>query len=159
MFSRLEVKASTGATRKGARDRAARRERPGSRATPCAMGSPAERVSLTKRLRSRSKCSRGILGPEAGNRSSRSWRIVRLTRNSRSCAFTQKSKTLAAFDRYERRALSKRDRALRALRLHWAARLREPPELVGPPRPEDRARRNLFIDSPVRLELSAILSA
>jgi hypothetical protein len=74
-------------------------------------------------------------------------------------AFAQKSKTLAAFDRYERRALSKRDRALRALRLHRAARLREPAELVGPPRPQDRTRSNLFIDSPVRLELSAILSA
>src|SRR5262245_39379733 len=50
-------------------------------------------------------------------------------------AFARKAKTLAAFDRYERRALSRRDRALRKLRRLQRKRAR-PIEEVGPPRPK-----------------------
>jgi hypothetical protein len=49
-------------------------------------------------------------------------------------AFTLKSKTLSAFDRYERRALSRRNRALRGLRIIQISRH----EKVGPPRPRQR---------------------
>jgi len=50
-------------------------------------------------------------------------------------AFARKAKTLAAFDRYERRALSRRTRALRKLRRLRRERVR-PIEEVGPPRPK-----------------------
>jgi hypothetical protein len=50
-------------------------------------------------------------------------------------AFARKAKTLAACDRYERRALARRNRALRTLRRLQRARAR-PIEPVGPPRPK-----------------------
>ncbi len=72
-------------------------------------------------------------------------------------AFAQKSKTLAAFDRYERRALARRNRALRELLLVRVARLREPPEPVGPPQAKDTVRSNPFVQDLMRLELRTIL--
>jgi len=72
-------------------------------------------------------------------------------------AFAQKAKTLAAFDRYERRALSRRNRALRELRLLQrleAAGRKKQAEQVGPPRPRARTRRNPFDQVVVRLGLS-----
>jgi hypothetical protein len=81
----------------------------------------------------------------------------RSQRERATVAFAQKSNTLKAFDRYERRALAKRNRALRELRLARAARLKEPPELVGPPRPKETGRGNPFVQDLVRLHLHSIL--
>jgi hypothetical protein len=58
-------------------------------------------------------------------------------------AFALKSTTLSAFDRYERRALARRNRALRNLRLMQRARQRAA-EQPGPARPRQRTRNVKF---------------
>jgi hypothetical protein len=68
-------------------------------------------------------------------------------------AFARKAKTLAAFDRYERRALSRRNRALRNLRRLQRAR---PIEEVGPPRPK-RPRSYPFDQRVARLHLGEVI--
>ena len=77
-------------------------------------------------------------------------------------AFAQKAKTLAAFDRYERRALSRRNRALRELRVAerlYALRIKKFEERVGPPRPKPRPRYYPFVEWALQLELSGLLKA
>ena len=55
-------------------------------------------------------------------------------------AFAGKAEVLMACERYERRAISRRNRALRALaRLQRELRREEAVELVGPPRPKSSA--------------------
>jgi hypothetical protein len=70
-------------------------------------------------------------------------------------AFARKAKTLTAFDRYERRALSRRNRALRNLRRLQQKRAR-PIEQVGPPRPKP-ARPYPFDQRVLRLRLSEVI--
>jgi len=61
-------------------------------------------------------------------------------------AFMRKSKMLAAFDRYERRAASRRNRLLRKLRmLQELPRRRAAVERVGPPRPREHLREMPFL--------------
>lgn len=67
-------------------------------------------------------------------------------------AFMRKSKMLAAFDRYERRAASRRNRLLRKLRmLQELHRRRAAVERVGPPRPREHLREMPFVEDVVRL--------
>src|SRR5262249_29228347 len=69
-------------------------------------------------------------------------------------AFMRKSKMLAAFDRYERRAASRRNRLLRKLRmLQELHRRRAAVERVGPPRPREHLREMPFVEDVVRLEI------
>jgi hypothetical protein len=56
-------------------------------------------------------------------------------------AFAANCKTLVAFDRYERRACARRNRALRQLRVMQAPRLKTPVEPVGPRLPTRPRRR------------------
>src|SRR5262245_22716528 len=73
-----------------------------------------------------------------------------------SLAFEQQAKTLAAFDRYERRALARRNRALRKLRRleRRAAKERLKP---GPPRPKPkRSRDNPYEQDVLTLILGVI---
>jgi hypothetical protein len=70
-------------------------------------------------------------------------------------AFARKAKTLAAFDRYERRALSRRNRALRKLRQLQRERAR-PIEQVGPPRPKP-PRPHPFDQRVARLRVNEVI--
>jgi hypothetical protein len=75
-------------------------------------------------------------------------------------AFMRKSKTLAAFDRYERRATSSRNRLLRKLRaLQEFHRRQKSVELVGPPRPRQRSRGLPFAEHVWRLEIHQVVKA
>src|SRR5262245_4657001 len=69
-------------------------------------------------------------------------------------AFIRKSKTLAAFDRYERRAMSSRNRLLRELRA-----LQEPAEPVGPPRPKERSTTSPFVENGCKLDIHRVVKA
>jgi hypothetical protein len=69
-------------------------------------------------------------------------------------AFICKSKTLAAFDRYERRAMSSRNRLLRELRA-----LQEPVECVGPPRPKQRRDASPFVQKVWKLGIHRLVKA
>jgi hypothetical protein len=80
-------------------------------------------------------------------------------------AFNRNSKTLAAFDRYERRLFAKRNRSLRRLdrlqaaeerslaaeRREWFA------EEVGPRLPKERGRRSPFVEPVAELRLSDLM--
>jgi hypothetical protein len=75
-------------------------------------------------------------------------------------AFAGKTKILMACERYERRAISRRNRALRALaKLQRKLRREEAAELVGPPRPKSRlARLNPFREEDVlRLDVEQVM--
>jgi hypothetical protein len=75
-------------------------------------------------------------------------------------AFMRKSKTLAAFDRYERRATSSRNRLLRKLRaLQDLRRRQESVELVGPPRPREPFRVVPFVENVLGLEIHRVVKA
>lgn len=75
-------------------------------------------------------------------------------------AFMDKSKILAAFDRYERRATSRRNRPLRKLRaLQHLHRRQEAVEQVGPPRPRERPKGSPFVEDVRRLEIHAAVKA
>jgi hypothetical protein len=75
-------------------------------------------------------------------------------------AFMRKSKMLAAFDRYERRAASRRNRLLRKLRmLQELHRRRAAVERVGPPRPREHLREMPFVEDVVRLEIHRAVKA
>lgn len=75
-------------------------------------------------------------------------------------AFMRKSKMLAAFDRYERRAASRRNRLLRKLRmLQELHRRRAAVERVGPPRPREHLRGMPFVEDVVRLEIHRAVKA
>jgi hypothetical protein len=75
-------------------------------------------------------------------------------------AFMRKSKTLAAFDRYERRAASRRNRLLRKLRtLQELHRRRAAVEQVGPPRPREHLRETPFVEDVTRLEIHRVVKA
>jgi hypothetical protein len=69
-------------------------------------------------------------------------------------AFMRKSKTLAAFDRYERRAMSSRNRMLRELRA-----LQEPVERVGPPRPKQQLTASPFVENVRKLDIHRLVKA
>src|SRR6476661_9796139 len=74
-------------------------------------------------------------------------------------AFAGKTEILMACERYERRAISRRNRALRALaRLQREFRREEAIELVGPPRPKSSlTRRNPFREDVLRLEVEQVM--
>lgn len=74
-------------------------------------------------------------------------------------AFARKTKVLLAIERYERRAISRRNRALDALRKSQAERRRRLAiEPVGPPRPKHaRVRTNKFEQSALMLDLERVL--
>jgi hypothetical protein len=77
-------------------------------------------------------------------------------------AFATHAKTLAAFDRYERRALSRRRRAMRILSQLGKARLQErlaERNRVGPPRPKQppKNRNELFTWRTLALDLNSLL--
>ena len=73
-------------------------------------------------------------------------------------AFMRKSKTLAAFDRYERRATSRRNRLLRKLRaLQELNHRRAAVEQVGPPRPKKRVKRLPFVEDVWILEVHQVV--
>jgi hypothetical protein len=61
-------------------------------------------------------------------------------------AFAANCKTLAAFDRYERRAIAKRNRALCQLRVMQAPRFKNPIEEVGPRLPKRPRRRSIVFE-------------
>src|SRR5262245_48663994 len=69
-------------------------------------------------------------------------------------AFIRKSKTLAAFDRYERRAMSSRNRLLRELRA-----LQAPVERVGPPRPKQQLAASPFVENVLKLDIHQVVKA
>ena len=73
-------------------------------------------------------------------------------------AFAGKTEILMACERYERRAISRRNRALRALaRLQRELRREEAIELVGPPRPKSPRTRHIpFREDVLRLEVEQI---
>jgi len=76
-------------------------------------------------------------------------------------AFARNSKTLAAFDRYERRLLARRNRALRKLassratqeRLRAAAERSQAAQQVGPPLTKQHVRDDLFAQNVMPLRL------
>jgi hypothetical protein len=74
-------------------------------------------------------------------------------------AFAGKTEILMACERYERRAISRRNRALRALaKLQRELRREEAIELVGPPSPKSRTRHNPFREEDVlRLEVERVM--
>jgi hypothetical protein len=75
-------------------------------------------------------------------------------------AFAQKANTLAALDRYERRALARRNRALREvwmLQRVEAARHKKYAKQVGPPRPRRKRTRGMPFDHVLRLGLSDLM--
>jgi hypothetical protein len=75
-------------------------------------------------------------------------------------AFAGKTKILMACERYERRAISRRNRALRALaKLQRELRREEAIELVGPPRPKSQLTRRIpFREQNVlRLEVETVM--
>src|SRR5262245_18346529 len=81
-----------------------------------------------------------------------------LARDERaSLAFAEKAKTLASFDRFERRALARRNRALRKLRRLEDLALKERIK-PGPPRPKpERNRGNPYEQDVLTLTLSDVM--
>ncbi len=76
-------------------------------------------------------------------------------------AFARQTKRLLAIERYERRALARRKRALRMLRTLELERQRQQAiECVGPPRPKPlRSSDNLFEQTVLRLDLRRLMKA
>jgi hypothetical protein len=76
-------------------------------------------------------------------------------------AFAGKTEILMACERYERRAISRRNRALRALaKLQRELRREEAIELVGPPRPKSSlTRQNPFRKDVLRLEVEKLMGS
>ena len=76
-------------------------------------------------------------------------------------AFTGKAEILMACERYERRAVSRRNRALRALaKLQRELRREEAIEIVGPPRPKSSpTRQNPFREDVLRLQVGKVMGA
>ena len=76
-------------------------------------------------------------------------------------AFAGKTEILMACERYERRAISRRNRALRALaKLQQELRREEAIEVVGPPRPKlPRTRHIPFREDVLRLEVEQVMRA
>src|SRR6266545_5986036 len=74
-------------------------------------------------------------------------------------AFAGKTEILMACERYERRAISRRNRALRALaKLERKLRREEAIELVGPPRPKSSLTRRIpFREDVLRLEVEQVM--
>src|SRR6266511_423961 len=74
-------------------------------------------------------------------------------------AFAGKTEILMACERYERRAISRRNRALRALaKLQRQLRREEAIEFVGPPRPKlPRTRHIPFREDVLRLEVEQVM--
>jgi hypothetical protein len=73
-------------------------------------------------------------------------------------AFAGKIKVLLACERYERRAISTRNRAIRALaRVQRELRREEARELVGPSRPKPPRIRAAFRENVLRLEVDQIM--
>lgn len=77
----------------------------------------------------------------------------------RALAFMRESKTLAAFDRYERRATSRRNWLLRRLRALQVRRRKEAIEQVGPPRPKEHFAVVPFVENVRRLEIHRVVKA
>jgi hypothetical protein len=73
--------------------------------------------------------------------------------------FAGKTEILMACERYERRAISRRNRALRALaKLQRELRREEAIELVGPPRPKSQLTRHIpFSEDVLRLDVENIM--
>ena len=76
-------------------------------------------------------------------------------------AFAGKTEILMACERYERRAISRRNRALRALaKLQRELRREEAIELVGPPRPKSSLTRHLpFRKDVLRLQVEKLMGS
>src|SRR6266542_4665884 len=76
-------------------------------------------------------------------------------------AFAGKTEILMACERYERRAISRRNRALQALaKLQRKLRREEAIELVGPPRPKSSVTRHIpFREDVLRLEVEKVMGA
>jgi hypothetical protein len=76
-------------------------------------------------------------------------------------AFAGKTEILMACERYERRAISRRNRALRALaKLQRELRREEAIELVGPPRPKSSLTRCVpFREDVLRLEVEKVMGS
>jgi hypothetical protein len=76
-------------------------------------------------------------------------------------AFAGKTESLMACERYERRAISRRNRALRALaKLQRELRRQEAIELVGPPRPKSSLTRCYpFREDVLRLEVEKVMGS
>ena len=74
-------------------------------------------------------------------------------------AFAGKTEILMACERYERRAISRRNRALHALaKLQRELRREEAIELVGPPRPKSSLTRRIpFREDVLRLEVEQVM--
>ncbi len=74
-------------------------------------------------------------------------------------AFAGKTEILIACERYERRAISRRNRALQALaKLERKLRREEAIELVGPPRPKSSLTRRIpFREDVLRLEVEQVM--
>jgi len=76
-------------------------------------------------------------------------------------AFAGKTEILMACERYERRAIWRRNRALQALaKLQRELRREEAIELVGPPRPKSSLTRHIpFREDVLRLEVEKVMGA
>src|SRR6266536_3191703 len=76
-------------------------------------------------------------------------------------AFAGKTEILIACERYERRAIWRRNRALQALaKLQRELRTEEAIELVGPPRPKSSLTRHIpFREDVLRLEVEKVMGA
>ncbi len=76
-------------------------------------------------------------------------------------AFAGKTEILMACERYERRAIWRRNRALQALaKLQRELRREEAIELVGPPRPKSSVTRHIpFREDVLRLEVEKVMGA
>ena len=76
-------------------------------------------------------------------------------------AFAGKAEVLMACERYERRAISRRNRALRALaKLQRELRREEAIECVGPPRPKSpRTGRIPFREDVLRLQVEKVMGS
>lgn len=74
-------------------------------------------------------------------------------------AFAGKTQILMACERYERRAISRRNRALQGLaKLQRELRREEAIELVGPPRPKSQLTRHIpFREDVLRLEVERVM--
>jgi hypothetical protein len=73
-------------------------------------------------------------------------------------AFAAKTKILLACERYERRAIARRKRALRALTRLQRKKAKEDYERVGPPRPQPpRTRGNPFREPVLRLDQGILM--
>ena len=76
-------------------------------------------------------------------------------------AFAGKTEILMACERYERRAISRRNRALRALaKLQRELRREEAIEVVGPPRPKSSLTRHIpFREDVLRLQVEKVMGS